>query len=93
MGEFRHGLDVRAFRIQRMNLYYLKIYFFISFKLLNHWGSVKREHVSSGMSEQNRQKDPGFQTEGPKYSESWNKQHDGDQSIHRHEGLSRRGRR
>lgn len=40
MGNFRHSLNVRAFIIQRLDLYYLKIWFFRIFHLLNHWASI-----------------------------------------------------
>ena len=40
VGNFRHSLDVKAFRIQRMNLYYLKICIFRIFELLNYWVSI-----------------------------------------------------
>lgn len=37
MDNFRHSLNVRTFIIQRLDLYYLKIWFFRIFNLLNHW--------------------------------------------------------
>ena len=37
MDKFRYSLDVRAFRIQTMNLYYLKICFFM-FQITQPWG-------------------------------------------------------
>lgn len=73
MGEFRHGLDVRAFGIQRMNLYYLKIYFFYKFQITQPLGLSKSignmlvlgcQSRTGRRTQDSRQRDPNIQSRG-----------------------------